>query len=113
MQNIYLISTDADRSQCNFLKAFNAYNFMIIQSLLLFIAKLLYLHDVYFAVLCLVALSCPTLCDPMDCSLPGSSVHGDSPGKSTGVGWHVSSRDLPEPRDRIQVSRMVGEFFTI
>ena len=23
-----------------------------------------------------VALSCPTLCDPMDCSPPGSSVHG-------------------------------------
>ena len=23
-----------------------------------------------------VALSCPTLSDPMDCSLPGSSVHG-------------------------------------
>ena len=23
-----------------------------------------------------VAKSCPTLCDPMDCSLPGSSVHG-------------------------------------
>ena len=30
--------------------------------------------------------SCPTLCDPMGCSPPGSSVHGDSPGKSTGVG---------------------------
>ena len=29
--------------------------------------------------LCLVAQSCPTLCDPMDCSLPSSSVHGDSP----------------------------------
>jgi len=28
---------------------------------------------------------CPTLCDPMDCSLPGSSVHGDSLGKNTGV----------------------------
>ena len=26
----------------------------------------------------LVAQSCPTLCDPMDCSLPGSSVHGIS-----------------------------------
>ena len=26
--------------------------------------------------LCLVIQSCPTLCDPMDCSLPGSSVHG-------------------------------------
>ena len=25
---------------------------------------------------CEVAQSCPTLCDPMDCSLPGSSVHG-------------------------------------
>ena len=24
----------------------------------------------------LIALSCPTLCSPMDCSLPGSSVHG-------------------------------------
>ena len=23
-----------------------------------------------------VAQSCPTLCDPMDCNLPGSSVHG-------------------------------------
>ena len=25
---------------------------------------------------CEVAQSCPTLCDPMDCSLPGSSAHG-------------------------------------
>ena len=33
--------------------------------------------------------SCPTLCDPMDCSPPGSSVHGDSPGKGTGVGCHA------------------------
>ena len=33
-----------------------------------------------------VARSCPTLCDPMDCSAPGSSVHGDSPGQNTGVG---------------------------
>ena len=23
-----------------------------------------------------IAQSCPTLCSPMDCSLPGSSVHG-------------------------------------
>ena len=39
-------------------------------------------------VLCLVAQLYPTLCDPMDCSLPGSSVHGDSPGKKIGVGCH-------------------------
>ena len=30
---------------------------------------------------CLVAKSCPTLCDPTDCSLPGSSVHGISPAR--------------------------------
>ena len=41
------------------------------------------------AVLCLVAQSCPTLCGPMDCSPQGSSVHGDSPGKNTGVGCHA------------------------
>ena len=32
-------------------------------------------------VLCLVFQLCPTLCDSIDCSLPSSSVHGDSPGK--------------------------------
>ena len=31
---------------------------------------------------------CLTLCDPMDCSLPGSSVHGDSPSKNIGVSSH-------------------------
>ena len=36
--------------------------------------------------MCLVAQLCPTLCDPMDCSPPGSSVRGDSPGKNIGVG---------------------------
>ena len=36
-----------------------------------------------------MSLSCVRLCDPMDCSLPGSSVHGDSPEKNTGVGCHA------------------------
>ena len=36
--------------------------------------------------LCLVTQSCPILCDPMDCSPPGPSAHGHSPGKDTGVG---------------------------
>ena len=39
--------------------------------------------------LCLVAKLCPTLCDPMDSSPPGSSLHGDSPGKNTGVSCHA------------------------
>ena len=41
------------------------------------------------AVPCLVAQLCPTLYELMDCRLPGSSVHGDSPGKNTGVGCHT------------------------
>ena len=39
--------------------------------------------------MCLVVQLCPTLCDPLDCSPPGSSVNGDSPGKNTGVGCHA------------------------
>ena len=34
------------------------------------------------------AQSRPTLCDPVDCSPPGSSIHGIFPGKNTGVGCH-------------------------
>ena len=41
------------------------------------------------AVLCLVTQSCLSLWDPMDCSPPGFSVHGDSAGKNTGVGCHA------------------------
>ena len=49
------------------------------------------------AMLCLVNQSCPTLCDPMDCSPPGSSVLGDSPGKNTGVLPCPPPGDLPNP----------------
>ena len=65
--------------------------------------------------MCLVAQLCPTLCDPVDCSPPGSSVHGDSPGKNTGVDLlaMLSSRGSSQPRDQTQVSRIAGGFFTI
>ena len=50
------------------------------------------------AVLCFVTQLCPTLCNTMDFNLPGSSVHGDSPGKSTGVGCQCPPPgDLPSP----------------
>ena len=48
--------------------------------------------------MCLVSQSCRTPFDPMDCSPPGFSVHGDSPGKNTGVGCHA--RGYPQPRDQ-------------
>ena len=38
---------------------------------------------------CYIAQSCLILCDPRDCSLPGSPVHGDSPGQNAGVGCHA------------------------
>ena len=40
------------------------------------------------AVLCYIAWLYPILCNPMDYSPPGSSVHGDSPGKFTGMRCH-------------------------
>ena len=45
----------------------------------------------------LVTKLCPNLCDPMDCSPPGSSVHGDSPGKNTAVGCQALSRGSSHP----------------
>ena len=54
-----------------------------------FILKTYHLTSIGFVVLCLVAQSCATLCNPTDCSPPGSSVHGDSPGKNTGVVCHA------------------------
>ena len=51
---------------------------------------------------CLVAQSYLTLCVLTDCRLPGFSVHGDSPGKNTGVPCNTCLpcpplRDLPNP----------------
>ena len=61
----------------------------------------------------LVAQSCPTLCDSMDCSQPGFSVHGILQARildwvaipfSRGYSWH---------RDQTLVSCIVGRVFTI
>ena len=50
----------------------------------------IYTHThTHICVLCLVALSCQILHDPMDYSSPGSFVHGDSPGNNTGVGCYA------------------------
>ena len=62
---------------------------------------------------CLVVQSCPTFCDPMGCSPPGSSVHGDSSGKKTGEVAMPSSRGSSQSRDQTWVSWIAGRFFTI
>ena len=69
------------------------FSFIIVHDSLLFQCvnvPLLFIHFTsigsLYCVLCLVAQWCLTQCDPMDRSPPGSSVHGDCPGKNTGVG---------------------------
>ena len=63
-----------------------------------------------------VAQSCPTVCDPINCSLPGSSVHGilearilegkkKKKKKNTGV--------RSQPRDWTRVSHTAGRVFTV
>ena len=47
---------------------------------------------------CLVTQLCLTLCDPIDHSPPGSSVHGDSRGKNTGVGCHALLQGIFPPQ---------------
>ena len=58
-----------------------------------------------------VAQSCPTLCDPMDHSLPGSSVHGIFQARILEWVAISFSRGSSQSRDRTQVSRIVGRCF--
>ena len=66
-----------------------------------------------FLMLCLVIQSCPTLCDPMDCSLPGSSVHGVLQARILEWVAMPSSRGSSQPKDWTQVSCIKGRFFII
>ena len=60
-----------------------------------------------------VAQLCLTLCDPMDCRLPGSSVHGIF--RARILEWVAISfsRRSSQPRDWSWVSLMVGRRFTV
>ena len=62
--------------------------------------------------LSLVAQSGLTLVDPMDCSPPGSSVHGILHVRILEWVAMPSSRGSSQPRDRTQVSLIAGRFFT-
>ena len=60
-----------------------------------------------------VAQSCLTLCDPMDCSLLCSPVHGIFQARILEWVAISLSRGSSWPRDQTQVSRTVGRCFTI
>ena len=78
--------------------------------LFILIYKCVYI-SVCWAVLCLAAQSCPTLCDPMDCSLSGSSVHGILQARILERVAMPSSRGSSQPRNWTQVSCIAGGFF--
>ena len=60
-----------------------------------------------------VTQSCPTLCDPMDCSPPGSSVHGILQARILEWVAISSFRGCSRPRDRTWAFRITGRCFTL
>ena len=60
-----------------------------------------------------VTQSCLTLCNPMDCSLQGSTVHGISYARILEWVAISFSRKSSQPRDWTQVSQVTGSHFTI
>ena len=59
-----------------------------------------------------VAQSCPTLWDPMDCNLPGSSIHGIFQARVPECVAISFSRGSSRPRDRTWLSHTAGRLFT-
>ena len=62
---------------------------------------------------CLVAKSCLTLCDPMDCSRPGSPVHGILQARILKWVAMSFSRGSSWPRDQTWISCFAGGSFTV
>ena len=60
-----------------------------------------------------VAQSCPTLCDPIDCSLPGFSVYGIFQARVLEWVTIFFSRRSSRPRDWTWVSCIIGRHFTV
>ena len=61
----------------------------------------------------LATQSCLTLCDPMDCSLPGSSVRRILQVRVLQWVAIPFSRESSQPRDQTRVFCIAGGFFTI
>ena len=70
-------------------------------------------HSLFYCMCAKLLQLCPTPCDPMDCSPPGSSVHGILQAKILEWVAIAFSRGSSWPRDRTQVSHIAGIFFTI
>ena len=61
----------------------------LVQKLVSFFSCIQFLLCCFSSLHACVSATCLTLCNPADCSPPGCSVHGDFPGKNTGVGYYA------------------------
>ena len=57
--------------------------------------------------------SCPVLCDPVDCSPPGSSVHGNLQARILKWVANPFSRGSSQPREQTQVSCIAGRLYCL
>ena len=89
----------------NAFKIFTILLFLTLRIILIDLILYVYTH--------LVTQSCPTLCDSIDCSLPGSFVHGILLARTLEWAPISSSRGSFQPRDQIWVSCMAGRFFSV
>ena len=67
----------------------------------------------FFTTVCEVTQSCLTLCNPMGCSPPGSSVHGILQARILEWVTIFFSRGSSQPRDQTQVSCIAGRHFIL
>ena len=70
------------------------------------------LYKLFILYCVLVVQSCPTLCDPMDCSLPDFYAHGILQARI--LDWIAIpfTRGSSRPRDQTLVFCIIGRFFT-
>ena len=89
-------------------KYVNSKIFVVLQTYLIYLLSSFYLPQYCWTVLCLVAQSCPTLWNPLDCSPPGSSVHGILQARILEWVAVLSSRGSFWPRDWTSVSCLLA-----
>ena len=72
----------------------------------------IYIHVYVYCCFCLLLSQVQLFCNPMDCSLPGSSVNGIS--QASTLEWVAISfsRESSQPRDQTHGSCIAGIFFT-
>ena len=71
------------------------------------------MYKIFTIMQVLVTQSCPTLCDPMDCSPPGSSVHGTFQARILEWVAISFSRGSSRPKDQTWVSCTADRFINI